>query len=260
MTELYFSIVECALAPDIHLEGRILTNNDSNVLQLICSTNIAVQLCTFEFLIDKRTHDTMRYFNNSCYHKMWICTPTVCTCSDDCMSFTLNVTVTQDMMNHSYSCASRIEKDGIIYFGDIEVKHDGNGVFILFKKSIVPYSSVTSTQKVTTFSPEIRTVSFISAPLLIAVAAFGLLSCVLLVIILLMICRRYCNSKTEDKSRNNNALCEKQNEINSNVQDVFQVQAEVNSAGTRFSLASSNQSDNISVDLLIDNINNMSVV
>ncbi|CAC5378092.1 unnamed protein product [Mytilus coruscus] len=126
-SEMYFSIVEGALAPDINLEGRLLTNNESKVLQLICSTNIAVQLCTVEFLIDKRTHDNIRHFDNNCYHRMWKCSPTVCTCSDDCMSFTLNVTVRQDMMNHSYSCASRFEKEGVTYLANITVIHDGNG-------------------------------------------------------------------------------------------------------------------------------------
>lgn len=116
-----------ALAPDINLKGKLITNSDLKVLQLICSTNIAPQMCTVEYLVDKRTYDTIRYFNNNCYHTMWICSPTVCACSDDCMSFTLNVTVTNDMMNHSYSCASRIESEKVIYLANISVIHDGNG-------------------------------------------------------------------------------------------------------------------------------------
>lgn len=121
------SFIIWPLAPDINLEGKILRDKNSKVLQLICSTNIAVQLCTVELLIDERTHDNIRYYDNNCYHKMWICSPEVCKCSEDCMSFILNVTVTEDMMNHSYSCASRIEKDGVTYLANISVKHDGNG-------------------------------------------------------------------------------------------------------------------------------------
>lgn len=121
------SIIILALPPDINFEGRLLTNNDNTVLQLICSTNIAVQQCTVEFLFDKRTHDNIRYYDNNCYHTIRICSPTICACSDDCKLFTLNVTVTKDMMNHSYSCSSRMEKEGVKYLANVTVIHDGNG-------------------------------------------------------------------------------------------------------------------------------------
>lgn len=115
------------LAPDINLKGRLLANNNSKIFQLVCSTNIAIQLCTVEFLIDKKTHESIRYYNKNCYHTTALCSPTVCTCSDDCKSFTLNVTVTQNMMSHLYSCASRIGYGGVTYLANVSVIHDGNG-------------------------------------------------------------------------------------------------------------------------------------
>lgn len=199
-TEMYFLIVECAIAPDINLEGRLIANNDSKVLQLSCSTNIAVQLCTVEFLRDNKTHDGIRYFDNNCFHTMWICSPKVCTCSGDCKSFTLNVTVTQDMKNTIYSCASRIENKGVIYSANISIIQDGNGGSTIFKKNVVPSNIVTPPHQATTFTPEISTVaSFIPAAFLISGVLCGLLI-LLIVIGISILCRmKYCSTKSEWK-------------------------------------------------------------
>lgn len=291
MPEMYYTIVECAFAPDINLEGRLSTNKDSMVLQLICSTNIAVQLCTAEFLIYSKTHDSIRYFDTNCYHTLGICSPTVCTCSGDCMLFKLNVTVTQEMLNHSYSCASRIEKDGVTYLANMSVIHDGNGGFNLLKKIVIPNGSVSNQQKTTNFSPELDT-SSLTVPLII-ISTTGCVTCILTVIVMYLYCRsRYNDSKkAKDELSNTKAqfytkhateanglgtptfqilptvCCPQTNsdaqdipigqdeisntETKSNDQDIFCVQAEISNNGVRGSVASSG-SDNRSVDLLFN--------
>lgn len=90
-------------------------------IQLICSTNIGVSQCNAEFLIEERTHDFIRYDDNKCYHKGWICSPNICACSDNCKLFKLNITVAKEMINHAYSCKSVIETGGVTYLANISI-------------------------------------------------------------------------------------------------------------------------------------------
>lgn len=113
------------MPPDIGLNGKFFKHNSSTTIQFICSTNIAVLHCTVEFMIEKRTYDVIRKVNNTCYHKEFTCSPSMCACSGDCRSFSLNISVTQDMMNHSFSCESRIETNGATYLANALVKLDG---------------------------------------------------------------------------------------------------------------------------------------
>ncbi|VDI66773.1 Hypothetical predicted protein, partial [Mytilus galloprovincialis] len=145
------------LIPDIDLKGNLFVNDNTTTIQFICSTNIAVWQCTAEFLVEDRTHDFIRYDDNICYHKRWICSPNICACSDDCKSFTLNITVAQEVVNHLYSCASRIETGGVTYIANISVKLNDNNGFQLIKKIVVPNNGTNPPQQATTFSPQTST-------------------------------------------------------------------------------------------------------
>lgn len=114
------------MPPDIQLTGKSFANDHLTVYQFICSTNIPVWQCSVEFLIERKTDDDIRYNDNTCFHKNGVCSPNVCACSDSCKSFTWNVSVLEDMKNHSYSCGTRIVKGEVMFLANMTVQWDKN--------------------------------------------------------------------------------------------------------------------------------------
>ncbi|XP_071148695.1 uncharacterized protein [Mytilus edulis] len=202
------------LVPDIDLVAKILTENSITVYQFVCSTNIAVWQCTVEFLIDEKTHDDFRYVTKTCYHKNGICSPKICACSEGCESFTWNLTVTQIIVNHSYSCVSKMETGGITYLANITIKPDNNNGFKLLKKLIVPVSVVTPSQKSTTVKPEIITDSITSVQIIIISVVSS--TCLLTIIVLSVVCWKICCSeknKPDDTVNQNTRISSSANDF-----------------------------------------------
>lgn len=193
LAEMQSLIVKGGLVPDIDLKAKAFTYSDSTVFQFICSTSNAAWQCNVEFHIEERTHDDFRYVENTCYHKGGICLPKICACSEGCESFTWNVTVTRDMMNHSFSCVSKMETRGVTFLATITVKRDTNGGFILFKKMIDSLNIETQAQTATTVSSESITDSITSV--LIIIISVGSVTCILVLSLLAIVCWRICCSK-----------------------------------------------------------------
>ncbi|CAC5378091.1 unnamed protein product [Mytilus coruscus] len=101
--------------------------NGSLVYTLNCSSDLAFELCTVEFLADNKTDDYVSYIReDKCIHLGGNCDQTKCDCSMDCKSFVWILPVHLDVANRTFGCRSRIEEEGISYIAEITVKSDGN--------------------------------------------------------------------------------------------------------------------------------------
>ncbi|XP_052103381.1 uncharacterized protein LOC127736830 [Mytilus californianus] len=132
------------------------------------------------------THNDIRYVNNTCYHTNWICSPNICSCSESCKSFTWNVTVKEDMKNHSYSCVTRMVTGEAKYLGNITVKWNGNDGFQTLQKIVVPVDIVTR-QPTTPKSDSVKWI--------IISITVGSVTCICVFIVLSLKCRKICRSK-----------------------------------------------------------------
>lgn len=107
--------------PDLYLHVNRFINMNDIVYQFTCSSNFAFTACSIESIFNNQTHDHIRYFKEVCYHTNGVCDPQICTCSNDCMAFTWNITVKPQLILASpiCGCVSRIGADGRTYFATI---------------------------------------------------------------------------------------------------------------------------------------------
>lgn len=114
--------------PNINLQDAKVMVNGSLVYTLNCSSDLAFELCTVEFLADNKTDDYVSYIREDikCIHLDGTCDQTKCDCSMDCKSFVWILPVHLDIANRTFSCRSRIKEEGISYIAQITVKSDGN--------------------------------------------------------------------------------------------------------------------------------------
>ena len=67
--------------------------------------------CSVEFLKNNRTIDNLRRFSDdNCYHRTGECRGHECSCSSDCMYFTLKYTTTENRTGDIFSCQMRIKE------------------------------------------------------------------------------------------------------------------------------------------------------
>ena len=78
----------------------------------MCISDGAPQGCSVEFLKNNRTIDTLRGSADKCYHMKKECMGDECSCSSDCMNFTLKYT-TENRTGDIFSCKMRIKAQGI---------------------------------------------------------------------------------------------------------------------------------------------------
>ena len=80
----------------------------------ICLSAGVPQGCSVEFLKNKKTIDTLRRSSDDhCYHNTKDnCMGDECSCSSDCMNFTLKYAETEIRTGDIFSCKMRIKDDG----------------------------------------------------------------------------------------------------------------------------------------------------
>lgn len=113
--------------PDIDLQGTKYMNNGVVIFHFKCSSKIGFKGCTVEEIIDKKTHDNIRYADNECFHKDGKCDSECCECSSDCKVFMWNVTILKNIVDNSFGCQSRIVAEGITYKAMVLLRHNSNG-------------------------------------------------------------------------------------------------------------------------------------
>jgi hypothetical protein len=70
--------------------------------------------CSMEFLKNNKTMETLRQFNDSCYHKTAdVCKGDECSCSSDCKNFTFKYNTTENRTGDIFSCQMKITVEGI---------------------------------------------------------------------------------------------------------------------------------------------------
>jgi len=81
----------------------------------MCISDGVPQGCSVEFLKNNRTIDTLRFSDDHCYHNTkQVCKGDECSCSSDCMNFTLKYAKTEIRTGDIFSCKMRIkEQEGI---------------------------------------------------------------------------------------------------------------------------------------------------
>ena len=99
--------------------------------------------CSAEFLKNNKTIETLRQFNDSCYHKTaHVCKGDECSCSSDCMNFTYKYNTKENRTGDVFSCKMKIKAEGIwmdIYDSAI---FDGKGFVYKSKEKTVTQSGV----------------------------------------------------------------------------------------------------------------------
>ena len=77
----------------------------------MCLCDAAPQGCSMQFLKNNKTMETLRQFNDSCYHQTGnVCKGDECSCSSDCMNFTFKYNTTENRTGDIFSCQMRIEE------------------------------------------------------------------------------------------------------------------------------------------------------
>ena len=107
------------------------TVEDENRFFFMCSCDGVPLGCQVEFLRNNKTMETLRQFNDNCYHKTAdVCKGDECSCSSDCMNFTYKYNTKENMTGDIFSCQMKIKVEGIwmnIYDSAI---FDGRGKII----------------------------------------------------------------------------------------------------------------------------------
>lgn len=114
--------------PDISFTCKLMTDLDGNtIFQCMCSTNIPSVKCTSNFQVDQQQYDDVRLRSNACYHRYGKCSIDECSCSEDCKTFTLNISSALGMRNRKFGCEARLKYQSYIFKATISLKLDGNG-------------------------------------------------------------------------------------------------------------------------------------
>jgi hypothetical protein len=107
------------------------TVEDENRFFFMCSCDGVPLGCQVEFLRNNKTMETLRQFNDNCYHKTAdVCKGDECSCSSDCMNFTYKYNTKENRTGDVFSCQMKIKVEGIwmdIYDSAI---FDGKGKII----------------------------------------------------------------------------------------------------------------------------------
>jgi hypothetical protein len=68
---------------------------------------------SMEFLKNNKTMETLRQFNDSCYHKTAdVCKGDECSCSSDCKNFTYKYNTKENRTGDVFSCKMKIKVEG----------------------------------------------------------------------------------------------------------------------------------------------------
>ncbi|VDI82591.1 Hypothetical predicted protein [Mytilus galloprovincialis] len=103
-----------------------MLKENETVLHFNCSTKTMFLGCTVEVLVNSRTYDDIKSFNNTCHHKDGMCQPDRCACSVECNEFAWNTTVQSDSINNTFGCGSRLYENGNTYKAKTSLKWNGD--------------------------------------------------------------------------------------------------------------------------------------
>lgn len=109
-TSLFTYSVETSNLPTIEINATSMIVNGKQIFHFVCSSSIPTLACSIEFLINKKTYDDISMNDKVCHHNTAgnrICSPKICTCSDNCQAFIRNITSTPDMTHHTFGCSAR---------------------------------------------------------------------------------------------------------------------------------------------------------
>lgn len=118
--------------PKIDLQATTFMKNGAELFQFKCSSNFAFMGCTVEVILNNKTYDYIRYYDNICVHLYGKCNNTYCECSTDCKEFTWFVIAKDNTVNTTFGCRSRLKADDIIYSAMVFVKYDQNSRYHCF--------------------------------------------------------------------------------------------------------------------------------
>ena len=89
------------------------TVGDENRFFFMCLCDGVPLGCQAEFLRNNKTMETLRQFNDNCYHKTAdVCKGDECSCSSDCMNFTYKYNTKENRTGDVFSCQMKIKVEG----------------------------------------------------------------------------------------------------------------------------------------------------
>lgn len=82
---------------------------------LICNTSAVFEGCTVEFLMNQKSAVEIRMINGTCYNTKREHETDICSCSDECNSFTWTFTSDKRLESHIFGCGGKVKDHTYLY-------------------------------------------------------------------------------------------------------------------------------------------------